>query len=62
MLCPICKKPVEEPNERATAKGQRSYFPFCSERCKVIDLGDWAAEKFRIEVEPPDPGEGDPPP
>jgi endogenous inhibitor of DNA gyrase (YacG/DUF329 family) len=36
--------------------------PFCSERCKLIDLGGWAAEEFRIEGEPPDPGEGEPKP
>jgi endogenous inhibitor of DNA gyrase (YacG/DUF329 family) len=22
--------------------------PFCSERCKLIDLGEWAAERYRI--------------
>jgi len=27
------------------------YRPFCSERCKLIDLGDWAMEKFRVPVE-----------
>ncbi len=32
--------------------------PFCSERCKLVDLGDWAAERYRIAaVEPPDSGE-----
>lgn len=31
------------------------YRPFCSERCRLIDLGDWASEKFRIPDEtPPD--------
>ena len=25
-----------------------SYKPFCSERCKLIDLGAWASEKFFI--------------
>jgi len=25
--------------------------PFCSERCKLIDLGDWAMEKYRVAVE-----------
>ena len=25
------------------------YKPFCSERCKLIDLGSWADEKFKIE-------------
>ena len=24
------------------------YRPFCSERCKLIDLGQWAAESYRI--------------
>ena len=29
--------------------------PFCSERCKLIDLGAWAAERYRVPaVEPPD--------
>jgi endogenous inhibitor of DNA gyrase (YacG/DUF329 family) len=23
-------------------------FPFCSERCRIIDLGNWAAEKYVI--------------
>ncbi len=34
--------------------------PFCSERCRMIDLGAWASESFRVEVAPPkedDPGE-----
>ena len=25
--------------------------PFCSERCKLFDLGDWAMEKYRVPVE-----------
>jgi hypothetical protein len=29
--------------------------PFCSERCRLIDLGDWAAEKYRV------PDKGGPP-
>ncbi len=38
--CPICKKETEwEGNE---------YRPFCSERCKLIDLGKWASEEYRI--------------
>ena len=35
--CPICRKGV--------ARGD-SYYPFCSERCQVIDLGNWASEKY----------------
>ena len=30
--------------------------PFCSERCKLIDMGHWAAESYRI---PQKPGESD---
>ena len=39
--CPTCSKPVEwtEANK---------YRPFCSERCKKIDLGAWAEEKYAI--------------
>lgn len=39
MRCPICKKPV--------AFGD-PYMPFCSERCKLIDLGNWLEEKYTI--------------
>ena len=45
--CPICKKP---------ALGDRKknpYFPFCSERCRTIDLGAWLDEKYVIESEEP---------
>ena len=30
---------------------ENRYRPFCSERCKLIDLGDWAMEKFRVPEE-----------
>ncbi|HEX8614857.1 MULTISPECIES: DNA gyrase inhibitor YacG [Massilia] len=39
--CPTCAKKVEwtEANK---------FRPFCSERCKQIDLGAWAEEKYTI--------------
>lgn len=41
--CPTCSKKVEwTPQSR--------YRPFCSERCKQIDLGAWAEEKYAIPV------------
>jgi len=43
--CPTCQKQVE------WIKEQKSK-PFCSERCKLIDLGDWASEKNTIAGEP----------
>ena len=27
------------------------YRPFCSERCKLLDLGKWASDEYRIEGE-----------
>jgi endogenous inhibitor of DNA gyrase (YacG/DUF329 family) len=30
---------------------ENRYRPFCSERCKLIDLGAWATEKYRVPVE-----------
>lgn len=39
MICPICKKPV--------ARTDPDY-PFCSERCQTIDLGNWASEKYVV--------------
>ena len=49
--CPQCGKAVEwTPESR--------YRPFCSERCKLIDLGAWASESYRVSTpEAPDTGE-----
>lgn len=30
------------------------YRPFCSERCKLVDLGKWANEDYRVEQREPD--------
>jgi len=30
---------------------ENRYRPFCSERCKLFDLGDWAMEKYRVPEE-----------
>ncbi|SAK42679.1 DNA gyrase inhibitor YacG [Caballeronia catudaia] len=39
--CPTCGKDVRWVSENR-------FRPFCSERCKQIDLGAWAAEKYKI--------------
>ena len=44
--CPTCGKP-------AIWSAENPWRPFCSERCKLIDLGDWIEERHRI----PDTGE-----
>jgi endogenous inhibitor of DNA gyrase (YacG/DUF329 family) len=51
LTCPICKKVV--------ASGEPD-FPFCSERCRIIDLGNWATDKYVIPGAPtPNPQEQD---
>lgn len=39
--CPTCKNPVEWTD-------RNPYRPFCSDRCRLIDLGAWASEDYRI--------------
>ena len=39
--CPTCEKEVEWNSDA-------QYRPFCSERCKMIDLGQWATEEHAI--------------
>jgi uncharacterized protein len=55
--CPICR--------RGTDSETDADFPFCSERCRMTDLGNWATERYVISEpaleesagEPPDPNE-----
>jgi len=39
MNCPICRKKVTRENPE---------FPFCSERCRIIDLGNWASGRYVV--------------
>ena len=49
--CPHCGKETEyDGNE---------FRPFCSERCKLLDFGDWADEKFGIAAEAADMSDED---
>ncbi|MDR1709676.1 MAG: DNA gyrase inhibitor YacG [Candidatus Accumulibacter sp.] len=38
---------------------QNPHRPFCSERCKLIDLGAWASEAYRVPVREEEPPEAD---
>jgi uncharacterized protein len=38
--CPICRQPTESETDPE--------FPFCSERCRLMDLGNWSSEKYKI--------------
>ncbi|ASD62527.1 DNA gyrase inhibitor YacG [Bdellovibrio bacteriovorus] len=41
--CPQCGRLALYSNENP-------FRPFCSERCRLIDLGEWASESYRIPV------------
>jgi endogenous inhibitor of DNA gyrase (YacG/DUF329 family) len=45
LRCPTCKREIEWSD-------QFPYRPFCSDRCRLIDLGDWLSEKHAIAGEP----------
>lgn len=47
--CPQCGKPTPFTQDN-------KFRPFCSERCKLIDLGQWAQERYRIPTHEPDGG------
>ncbi|NMM75651.1 DNA gyrase inhibitor YacG [Acidovorax sp. SRB_24] len=55
VVCPSCGGP-------SLYGPQNPWRPFCSERCKQIDLGAWASESFRMPTEAPpdDAPHGDP--
>jgi endogenous inhibitor of DNA gyrase (YacG/DUF329 family) len=39
LFCPICRKPVPIEDENV---------PFCSDRCRLLDLGKWASGDYKI--------------
>ena len=41
ITCPTCRKII-------AYSSTKKYRPFCSEKCKLIDLGAWASEKYNI--------------
>lgn len=52
--CPTCGGPsLFAPSNR--------WRPFCSERCRSVDLGAWASERFRVPAEAPPDGGADTP-
>jgi len=46
IICPVCRK--------ASPWDGNDFRPFCSARCRLIDLGKWASEDYRIAGEKKD--------
>ena len=47
MRCPICKTSINP-------LSKNRFRPFCSERCRLVDLGSWMGEGYRIPETNPD--------
>jgi len=43
IVCPICKIPM------TSARAEWPQFPFCSPRCRTIDLGRWLGERYAVD-------------
>ena len=43
--CPICQRPL-------SAGTNAPQYPFCSPRCKLIDLGNWLGDRYAIADKP----------
>jgi len=54
LRCPICKAPTDSETHPE--------FPFCNDRCRERDLGNWAMEKYKVAVPMMDESEPEEPP
>jgi endogenous inhibitor of DNA gyrase (YacG/DUF329 family) len=52
VTCPVCKK--------KTSWKDNLFRPFCSDRCRLVDLGKWASDEYRIPGEKNDTSEENP--
>jgi len=50
IICPICKD--------TTTWEENPWRPFCSERCKLIDLGKWVSDEYKIPIKSEEEIEG----
>ncbi|MHC4959841.1 MAG: DNA gyrase inhibitor YacG [Planctomycetota bacterium] len=48
--CPTCHKSVEADPEKRSGD-----YPFCSERCRLLDLHKWLSGDYKIPVTTPQP-------
>jgi hypothetical protein len=55
LKCPTCGHSV-------SAEPDRRWQPFCSERCRLIDLGDWMGGRYRIPTDETAPADDSEPP
>jgi endogenous inhibitor of DNA gyrase (YacG/DUF329 family) len=49
--CPTCNKVIRTSGSNPLSEAK--YFPFCSQRCKLVDLGHWLDGDYKITTELP---------
>lgn len=49
MKCPVCGKPAAK-----REPGRASAYPFCSDRCRQVDLGRWFSESYTVPAVDPE--------
>jgi uncharacterized protein len=47
--CPVCRKVMDKAGRQSSREG--GYYPFCCNRCRMLDLGKWFDGDYRIPVE-----------
>lgn len=57
--CPICHKAVKTSDREESDRGR--FLPFCSERCKLVDLGAWLDAEYKIVPTPDELESGESP-
>lgn len=54
--CPICKRPTRA----ASTAGDKSPYPFCSDRCRLVDLNRWLEGAYQVPSDDDDLDEATP--
>ena len=44
--CPVCRKTIKASSQGEAERAK--FFPFCSQRCKLVDLGAWLDAEYKI--------------
>jgi uncharacterized protein len=47
--CPVCRKVMDKAGRQSSREG--GFYPFCGNRCRMLDLGKWFDGNYRIPVE-----------
>jgi endogenous inhibitor of DNA gyrase (YacG/DUF329 family) len=48
-VCPICKKKFRVERSQVTDRS-KTFYPFCSQRCRMVDLGRWLNADYRFSM------------